>query len=75
MSDIDPAIAEIVRIALVELRADFKIVRTTEDEKGVCARLKDAAGKDYSACIDWSRNEGSVKAIELFKDRISRFMK
>ena len=73
-NDIDPAIAEIVRIALDELGADFTIIRTREDSNGICAALLTADGKEHSVCIDWHRNDGQLAAIELFEDRIRLLM-
>lgn len=71
-NDIDPAIAEIVRIALDEVGADFTILRTTEDSNGICAAAPD--GKEQSVCIDWHRDDGQLAAIELFENRIRRLM-
>ena len=71
-TDIDPAIAEIVRIALDELGADFTILRTSEDGSGLCAALRSPDGREHSVCIDWHREDGQIAAIELFEDRIRR---
>ena len=75
MSDLDPAIAEIVGIALEELGAKFTIIRTKEDKNGLCAALRGDDGKECSVCIDWDRKVGQVKAIDLFEERIGRLMK
>ena len=38
-NDIDPAIAEIVGIALDEIGADLTIVSTSEDDRGLCVAM------------------------------------
>jgi len=69
-NDIDPAIAEIVRIALDEIGADLTIVSTSEDDRGLCAALLSPDGQEHSVGIEWHREDGQIAAIELFEDRI-----
>ena len=74
-NDIDPVIAKIVSIALGEVDgADFTIIRTSEDEKGVCAALRSPNGREHSVCIDWNREDGELTAVELFERLIRRLM-